>query len=72
MKKRANKNDLKIIREITIDGNKCINEEKIFSNISLRIGEEFSEDTAQKDMKAIFDMGFFKDVEMKLVSQWML
>lgn len=66
MEKVDNKNDLKTVREITIDGNKNINKNEIFYGISLKVGDEFSKDKAQKDMKTIFNMGLFKDVKIKL------
>lgn len=60
MEKIDNKNDLKTIREIIIDGNKNVNKDEIFYRISLKVGDKFSKDKAQKDMKTIFNMGFLK------------
>ncbi len=54
------------ITGIVVRGNESIDTKLIVSQISANIGELFSKDKVQADMKAIFDLGYFQDVQVKL------
>ena len=57
-----------IIKDISISGNKYVSREEVLSRISLKIGDVFSKEKIEKDMKAVYDLGYFKDVKIKLES----
>ncbi len=54
------------ITAIVVRGNNNINSSLIVSQISSNIGDLFSKDSVQKDMEAIFKLGYFQDVQVKL------
>ncbi|MDD5497652.1 MAG: BamA/TamA family outer membrane protein [Atribacterota bacterium] len=54
------------ITAIVVRGNENIDTKFIVSQISSNIGDLFSKDKIQTDMKAIFDLGYFQDVQVKL------
>jgi outer membrane protein insertion porin family len=54
------------ITAIVVEGNENINTKLIVSQISSNIGDIFSKDSVQSDMAAIFDLGYFQDVQVKL------
>lgn len=49
-----------------VRGNDRIDTKFIVSLITSNIGDLFSKDKVQADMKAIFDLGYFQDVQVKL------
>lgn len=59
------KENLKITA-IEIKNNKFISEDIIISNISSSIGNIFSKENIEKDMKSIYELGYFKDIRVKL------
>ena len=54
------------ITAIVVRGNENIDNSLIVSQISSNIGDLFSKDNVQSDMAAIFDLGYFQDVQVKL------
>ncbi|MDD4363066.1 MAG: BamA/TamA family outer membrane protein, partial [Atribacterota bacterium] len=54
------------ITAIVVRGNENIEVSLIVSQISSNIGDLFSKDNVQTDMAAIFDLGYFQDVQVKL------
>ncbi len=54
------------ITAIVVRDNEHIDTKFIVSLISSDIGDLFSKDKVQADMKAIFDLGYFQDVQVKL------
>lgn len=51
-----------IISKIQIVGNRRIESEAILARIKSRVGEPFSKEMIDEDLKAIYDMGYFHDV----------
>lgn len=54
------------ITAIVVQGNKNISKDFIISQISSNLGDIFSKKNIEKDMKAIYDLGYFQDVRIKL------
>ncbi len=54
------------ITAIVVRGNDNVDTKFIVSIISSNIGDLFSKDKVQADMKAIFELGYFQDVQVKL------
>ena len=54
------------ITAIVVQGNKNISKDLIISQISSNLGDIFSKENIEKDMKAIYDLGYFQDVRIKL------
>ncbi len=54
------------ITAIVVRGNENIETTLIVSQISSNIGDLFSKDSVQADMAAIFGLGYFQDVQVKL------
>ncbi|MFW6148595.1 MAG: POTRA domain-containing protein, partial [Atribacterota bacterium] len=54
------------ITAIVVRGNENIDTKFIVSQISSNIGDGFSKDKIQDDMKSIYELGYFQDVEVKL------
>ena len=56
------------ITAIVVKGNENISMDLIISQISSNLGDVFSKENIEKDMKAVYDLGYFKDVKIKLES----
>lgn len=56
------------ITAIVVQGNESISMDLIISQIASNLGDVFSKDNIEKDMKAVYDLGYFKDVKIKLES----
>lgn len=56
------------ITAIVVQGNENISIDLIISQIASNLGDVFSKENIEKDMKAVFDLGYFKDVRIKLES----
>jgi outer membrane protein insertion porin family len=56
------------ITAIVVQGNENISTDLIISQIASNLGDVFSKENIEKDMKAVFDLGYFKDVKIKLES----
>ena len=54
------------ITAIVVRGNEDIDTKLIVSQISSNIGDLFSKDKVQADMKSIFELGYFQDVQIRL------
>jgi len=56
----------KIVSEVRIAGNDRVEEEAIRVYLTSRPNESLNPDTVDSDVRAIYKMGFFKDVEARL------
>lgn len=56
------------ITAIVVQGNENISTDLIISQIASNLGDVFSKENVEKDMKAVYDLGYFKDVRIKLES----
>ncbi len=56
------------ITAIVVEGNENVSKELIISQIASNLGDVFSKENLEKDMKAIYDLGYFQDVKIKLES----
>jgi outer membrane protein insertion porin family len=56
------------ITAIVVEGNESISKDLIISQITSNLGDVFSKENIEKDMKAVYDLGYFKDVKIKLES----
>ncbi|GAI20319.1 unnamed protein product [marine sediment metagenome] len=56
------------ITAIVVQGNENISLDLIISQIASNLGDVFSKENIEKDMKAVYDLGYFKDVKIKLES----
>lgn len=57
-----------LIKLIEMRGNKKIKDETIYANIKSRVGEPFSDETVQKDIKRLYSIGYFDDVRVEIDS----
>ena len=65
---QAQANNQGKITAIVVEGNENISMDLIISQIASNLGDVFSKENIEKDMKAVFDLGYFKDVKIKLES----
>jgi len=65
---QAQTNNQGKITAIVVQGNESISKDLIISQIASNLGDVFSKENIEKDMKAVFDLGYFKDVKIKLES----
>src|SRR5215510_14527897 len=56
----------KVVSEVRIAGNDRVEEEDIRVYLTSRPNEPLNPDTVDNDVRAIYKMGFFKDVEARL------
>ncbi len=56
------------ITAIVVKGNENVSTDLIISQIASNLGDVFSKENIEKDMKAVYDLGYFKDVRIKLES----
>ena len=56
------------ITAIVVQGNEDISKDLIISQIASNLGDVFSKENIEKDMKAVYDLGYFEDVRIKLES----
>jgi outer membrane protein insertion porin family len=56
------------ITAIVAEGNENISKDLIISQITSNLGDVFSKESIEKDVKAIYELGYFKDVRVKLES----
>lgn len=57
-----------MITAIVVEGNENISKDLIISQITSNLGDVFSKESIEKDVKAIYELGYFKDVKVKLES----
>lgn len=57
-----------IIKSLEIKGNKKIEEETIQTKIKSRVGNSFSQQTVQNDIKTLYGLGYFDDIKVEVES----
>ena len=55
-----------VIKEITVEGNRRVQEAVILGRVKAAIGSPFSPTQLSEDVRAIFALGFFDDVQLKV------
>lgn len=65
---QAQANNQGKITAIVVQGNENISMDLLISQIASNLGDVFSKENMEKDMKAVYDLGYFKDVRIKLES----
>jgi outer membrane protein insertion porin family len=55
-----------LIREVAVEGNRRVQEAVILGRIRSGVGSAFNPSQASEDLRAIFTLGFFDDVQMKV------
>jgi outer membrane protein insertion porin family len=53
-----------VIKEIVVFGNERVDEEVILKEIGSKAGETFSQERVREDIKAIYRLGYFRDVQV--------
>jgi outer membrane protein insertion porin family len=56
----------KIIKDIVIQGCRTIDKSTIFYNIRSKVGETISMDKIDRDLKALYALGFFENIDFKI------
>jgi len=54
-----------VIQSITVEGNQRIDDSAILGRISLKIGDQMTSEIAREQIRNVYDMGFFQDVQVK-------
>src|SRR5258706_5228302 len=62
----SNAQEQPILKEVKIQGSIRVEEEGIRLHVQARAGDKFDPDVVEKDVKSIFRMGFFDDVQAEL------
>jgi len=65
---QAQANNQGKITAIVVQGNDNISMDLIISQIASNLGDVFSKENIERDLKAVYDLGYFKDVKIKLES----
>jgi outer membrane protein insertion porin family len=55
-----------LVKELLVEGNRRVQEAVILSRVQTRIGSPFNPSTLSEDLRAIFGLGFFDDVQAKV------
>ena len=55
-----------IVKEIVIQGNRRVQEAVILGRVSVKVGTQFQPTRLAEDLRAIFALGFFDDVQLKV------
>ena len=55
-----------LIREIAVEGNRRVQEAVILGRIRSAVGAPFSPSQASEDLRTVFNLGFFDDVQLKV------
>jgi outer membrane protein insertion porin family len=55
-----------LIREVTVEGNRRVQEAVILGRIRSAVGAPFNPSQASEDLRAVFNLGFFDDVQLKV------
>ena len=55
-----------LIREVAVEGNRRVQEAVILGRIRSAVGSPFNPSQASEDLRAIFGLGFFDDVQLKV------
>ncbi len=56
----------KVIAEIDVEGNKILDKEVVLMRLSIRKGDDYSPKRINDDLKTIFDLGYFENVEVRV------
>jgi outer membrane protein insertion porin family len=54
------------VRDITVEGNRRIQAPAIVNRVQTRIGDPFSPSAVREDVRSIFSLGFFDDVQVRV------
>ena len=54
------------VRDVTVDGNRRIQTPVILGRVQTKIGDPFSPTSVREDVRAIFALGFFDDVQVRV------
>src|SRR4029453_15276161 len=52
------------VRAVAVEGNSKIESESILKNVKTKAGSAFSRETVNEDLKALYALGYFSDVEV--------
>ena len=52
------------VKEIKIEGNRKIEKQAIFYKIQTKVGKPFQSEQIEKDIKAIYNIGYFENIEI--------
>lgn len=55
-----------LVKEIAVQGNRRVQEAVILGRVSLKIGDPFVANRTAEDIRAIFSLGFFDDVQVRV------
>ena len=55
-----------VIKEITVEGNRRVQEAVILGRVQSKLGAQFNPGLLSEDLRAIFGLGFFDDVQMRV------
>lgn len=55
-----------VVRDVTVEGNRRVQEAVILGRVQTRIGSPFSPSVLSEDLRAIFALGFFDDVRTRV------
>ncbi|MBI3303321.1 MAG: outer membrane protein assembly factor BamA [Deltaproteobacteria bacterium] len=56
----------KVLAEVSVGGNDRVEEEAIRVHLNSRPGESLNRETVDKDIRSVYGMGFFRDVEARV------
>ena len=57
-----------VIKEIVVFGNELVDEAIILQELKSTVGEPFSSEMVSEDIKAIYRLGYFRDVQVDVVA----
>ena len=55
-----------LVKEIAVQGNRRVQEAVILGRVSLKIGTPFMANRTAEDIRSIFSLGFFDDVQVRV------
>jgi outer membrane protein insertion porin family len=53
-----------VIKELVVFGNERVKEAVILKEIKSKVGEPFSSEMVREDVKAVYRLGYFRDVQV--------
>jgi outer membrane protein insertion porin family len=57
--------DVKVVKEIVVNGNVRVSKEAILSSMSTKVGSTYNEAALDTDRQTLFDLGFFSSVDVR-------
>ncbi len=54
-----------VVRSISIEGNQRIDDSAILGRITVNVGEQMTTEISREQIRKIYNMGFFEDVQVK-------